>query len=76
MRLLVSKASNSEGNMALINTTAKYYTKKEAGRVAAELQAGELDGWTYVPANVKVGGVYVVRIFDEVGDYVGEWTNG
>jgi hypothetical protein len=46
-----------------------FYSKRHAANViAAELGAGETDGWEYEV--VRTGGYYKVRITDEDGEFV------
>ena len=63
--------------MAVIDTTPALFTEVKATRYIAELQAGEMDGWTYTIERDELGtGAYVlISIRDASDNFVGYWTN-
>ena len=58
--------------MKKLDTTEKLFTKEQAIKVAAELQAGDPD-WKYVPVHDPSGkGFSYIEIRDENNEFVGK----
>lgn len=56
----------------LLNRPATLYTPEKAEAAAAELNAGDEDGWTYTAVHDPKGaGLSLVEIRDEDGEVVG-----
>ena len=64
--------------MIRLNNTPKLFLLSEIAEVVATLQAGELDGWTYVAINAdgSAGPYASIKIFDEDGELVGFFCDG
>lgn len=48
------------------------FSKKEADNIAAGLQSGEWEGWSY-KAEGGAEGAYTVAVYDPAGAFVGRW---
>ncbi len=56
-----------------LDTTERLFKPAEAERVAAEMQAGDEDGWKYVVKHDPKGiGLSFIEIYDEDGEFVGK----
>lgn len=53
------------------NAPATLYDLARAQKIAAEMQAGDEDGWTYTAIPVGDAGRAVVEVADENGEVVG-----
>jgi DUF438 domain-containing protein len=55
----------------VLDTTEHLYTPAKAVAIAAELQSGDEDGWTYTAVHDPKGvGYSYVAIYDEDGEFV------
>lgn len=60
--------------MALLHPTEHLYAPEKAVAVAAALQAGDEDGWTYTAVHDPKGtGCSYIAIADEAGAFVGKF---
>ena len=65
--------------MALIDTTPALFTYEKATKYVADLEAAEMDDWTYAVVRSSLSAIglcYLIKIDDENGDFVGYWTEG
>lgn len=53
-----------------LDTTSQFFTREQAERVAAEMNAGD-DDWTYRPNHDPRGtGYSFIEVYDENGEFV------
>jgi len=60
--------------MKMLDTTSKLYAPAKANELAAALQAGDDDGWTYTAIHDPKGtGYSYIAIYDEDGEFISKY---
>ncbi len=57
--------------MLTIETPPTLFSPPKAVAVAAEMTAGDEDGWSYEAEHGPVGSLSKVKVIDEAGEFIG-----